>query len=211
MARGRNCYATACLTLTLTLTPTPTPTPTPTLTLTLTLSRCAKERFCLTTAAASSYTLTTRDAPTTSSSSSRGWGSTLKVPPWQCPSSAPVPPQGAPGGSGQLSTSRERATHSLGAQPPPRVLELAASKAADFTAFNHIQVGSSRALPSRLPAALVGGCLGRKPMYPASLAPGFNPNPNPNHNHDPNPNPNPNQASLDPARRSASSPKPLGP
>ena len=34
-----------------------------------------------------------------------------KCPPWQRPSSAPVPPQGAPGGSGQLSTSRVRPGH----------------------------------------------------------------------------------------------------
>ena len=29
-----------------------------------------------------------------------------KCPPWRCPSSAPVPPQGAPGGPGQLGTPR---------------------------------------------------------------------------------------------------------
>ena len=40
-----------------------------------------------------------------------GQGSMVKVPPWQCPSSAPVPPQGAPGGSGQLGTPRERSAH----------------------------------------------------------------------------------------------------
>ena len=34
-----------------------------------------------------------------------------KVPPWQCPSSAPVPAQGTPGGSGQLSTPRARPSH----------------------------------------------------------------------------------------------------
>ena len=33
---------------------------------------------------------------------------TVKVPPWQRPSSAPAPPQGAPGGSGQLGTPRKR-------------------------------------------------------------------------------------------------------
>ena len=31
-----------------------------------------------------------------------------KCPPWQCPSSAPAPPQGAPGRSGRLSTRKER-------------------------------------------------------------------------------------------------------
>ena len=48
--------------------------------------------------------------------------------PWQCPSSAPVPPQGAPGGSGQLGTPRERPTHwvpshcpGCSSQPPPKL------------------------------------------------------------------------------------------
>eukprot|EP00964_Phaeocystis_antarctica_P068863 scaffold41749_cov75-Phaeocystis_antarctica.AAC.1 len=35
----------------------------------------------------------------------------VKVPPWQCPSSAPAPPQGAPGGSKQLDTPRESPAH----------------------------------------------------------------------------------------------------
>ena len=54
-------------------------------------------------------------------------GSMVKVPPWQCPMSAPVPPQGAPGGSRQLRTPRERPdhwppSHRLGcsSQPPPK-------------------------------------------------------------------------------------------
>ena len=34
-----------------------------------------------------------------------------KCPPWQCPSSAPVPPQGAPGGSGQLGAPGKRPAH----------------------------------------------------------------------------------------------------
>ena len=37
--------------------------------------------------------------------------STVKVPPWQCPSSAPAAPQGAAGGSGQLCSPRERPSH----------------------------------------------------------------------------------------------------
>eukprot|EP00964_Phaeocystis_antarctica_P042007 scaffold24058_cov61-Phaeocystis_antarctica.AAC.3 len=40
-----------------------------------------------------------------------GWErncSMLKVPPWQCPGSAPVPPPGTPGGSGQPGTPRQR-------------------------------------------------------------------------------------------------------
>ena len=37
--------------------------------------------------------------------------SMVKVPSWQCPRSAPVPPQGAPGGSGRLGTPRVRPSH----------------------------------------------------------------------------------------------------
>eukprot|EP00964_Phaeocystis_antarctica_P116216 scaffold80182_cov60-Phaeocystis_antarctica.AAC.4 len=39
------------------------------------------------------------------------YGGMLKVAPWQCPSSAPAPPQGAPGGSGQLGTPRAWPSH----------------------------------------------------------------------------------------------------
>ena len=35
-------------------------------------------------------------------------GSMVKVPPWQCPSSAAVPPQGVPGGSARLEAPRAR-------------------------------------------------------------------------------------------------------
>eukprot|EP00964_Phaeocystis_antarctica_P050803 scaffold29574_cov48-Phaeocystis_antarctica.AAC.2 len=60
----------------------------------------------------------------------------VKVPPWQGPSSPSVPPRGAPGGSGRPGTPKP-----LGAQPRPRVLERAASKAADSTAFGHAGSG----------------------------------------------------------------------
>ena len=63
-----------------------------------------------------------------------GRDSTLKVPPWQRPSSAPAPPQGAPGGSGQPTSPRVRGAGPLGAQPLSRAVEPAASKAAGFTA-----------------------------------------------------------------------------
>ena len=50
-----------------------------------------------------------------------------KCHPWQCPSSAPAAPQGAPGGSGQLRTPRVRPSHwapshCLGgsSEPPPK-------------------------------------------------------------------------------------------
>ena len=59
------------------------------------------------------------------------------APPWQCPSSPPVPPQGAPVGSGQLGTPRGEA-RPLGSQPRPQVLERAACKVADFTALDHL-------------------------------------------------------------------------
>ena len=55
----------------------------------------------------------------------RSYRSMVKVTPWQRPSSAPVTPQGAPGGSGQLDTLKKRPAH------------LTASKAADFTAVGH--------------------------------------------------------------------------
>ena len=58
-----------------------------------------------------------------------------KCPPWQRPSSAPVPPQGAPGSSGWPGAPTGE-TGPLSAQPLPRVLERAASKAADFPAFD---------------------------------------------------------------------------
>ena len=57
--------------------------------------------------------------------------------PWPCPSSAPVPPQGAPGGSGQLGTPRARLGRLGRSQPPPRVPEPAASKVAHVTAYGH--------------------------------------------------------------------------
>ena len=55
-----------------------------------------------------------------------GMAAGSKAPPWQCPSSAPVPPQGAPDGSGQLRTPRVRPSHrglshclGCSSQPPP--------------------------------------------------------------------------------------------
>ena len=51
----------------------------------------------------------------------------VKVAPWQGPSSAPVPPQGTPGGSGQLNTPMQRPVHwaprhclGCSSQPPPK-------------------------------------------------------------------------------------------
>ena len=45
------------------------------------------------------------------------------------------PPRRAPGGPARLGTPRLRLSH-RGAQPPPQLLERAASKVADFTAFD---------------------------------------------------------------------------
>ena len=60
-----------------------------------------------------------------------------KVPIWRCPSSAPAPPRGVR--AWRLWTARHTDAQAgpLGAQPLPWVLEPAASKAADFTAFEH--------------------------------------------------------------------------
>ena len=68
--------------------------------------------------------------------------SMVKVAPWQRPSSAPAPPQGAPDSSGWLSAPRGEAGP-LGAQPPPRVLERAAFKVAHVTAFDHVGMGGA--------------------------------------------------------------------
>eukprot|EP00964_Phaeocystis_antarctica_P074947 scaffold46187_cov54-Phaeocystis_antarctica.AAC.3 len=55
--------------------------------------------------------------------------SMVKVSPWQCPSSAPVPPRAAPGGSGQLGTPGKRPAYwtpghcsRCSSQPPPEPL-----------------------------------------------------------------------------------------
>ena len=65
-----------------------------------------------------------------------------KCPRWH-PSSAPATPQSARGGPVQLGTSRV-APRPLGSQPSPQVLELAASKVADLTAFDLIRQVSNR-------------------------------------------------------------------
>ena len=53
----------------------------------------------------------------------------------QRPSAARAPPQGAPGGSGQLGAPRARPQPLKGAATPPRPLELAACKGAGAAAF----------------------------------------------------------------------------
>ena len=70
------------------------------------------------------------------------WQCPRRIPPsspWQRPSSAPAPPQGAPGGSERLGNPwrRDRAT----GQPSPRRPEPAASQVADATACGHPGAG----------------------------------------------------------------------
>eukprot|EP00964_Phaeocystis_antarctica_P018620 scaffold10275_cov45-Phaeocystis_antarctica.AAC.1 len=76
----------------------------------------------------------------------------VKVPPvWHGPSSPPAPPQGALGGSGWfLLPGRSQPT---GVQPLPRMLEIAASKVADYIAFDHVGVGGAQRRHLRLPPA----------------------------------------------------------
>ena len=61
----------------------------------------------------------------------------VKVAPWQRPSSAPAPNQGAPGGP-LAARHSQGGPRPLGSQPRPQLLERAASKVADFTAFDHL-------------------------------------------------------------------------
>ena len=68
-----------------------------------------------------------------------------KCRPWQRPGSASVPPQGAPGGSGQLGTPRKRSS----LWNLSHCLELAASKAAQFTAFDHPGAALCQGLAAR--------------------------------------------------------------
>ena len=63
-------------------------------------------------------------APDVSTLALRGLAAWSKGLPWQCPSTAPMPPQGAPGGSGQLGTPSKRPahwppSHSLGCSSKP--------------------------------------------------------------------------------------------
>ena len=78
--------------------------------------------------------------------------------PWQCPSSAPaaMPPQGAPGGSGQLGTPSVRSDLLGPLATDAQLLELTASKVAHCTAPDYpgaspsapsLQSSSSRASP----------------------------------------------------------------
>ena len=55
---------------------------------------------------------TTRSSSSTASPAATAWScSMVKVPAWLCSASPPAPPQGAPGGSGQLGTFMKRPAH----------------------------------------------------------------------------------------------------
>ena len=91
----------------------------------------------------------------------------VKVQSGQCPSTAPVPPQGALGGSGRLDTPRGEIPGTLSAQPLPRVLELAASRAADVTAFEHAGASAERVAVVGAVAGVVSTILHDSVMVPA--------------------------------------------
>ena len=135
--------------------PLPLPLPLPQtriLTPTPTLTRCSSTRSTSTTSPTSTCSTPSRPPPTLAASAHSAptrapacWhapayrrgtsrsSSMVKVPPWQRLSSAPVPPRG---GSGPARHPQKEAGP-LRAQPRPLVLELAASKAAHFAAFDH--------------------------------------------------------------------------
>ena len=68
-----------------------------------------------------------------------------QAPAWQCPSSVPAPPQGAPGVPRQRSAPRGE-PGPLGTQPPPPVLERAAFNVADPLHLAHFRLGAARAV-----------------------------------------------------------------
>ena len=137
--------------------------------------------------------------------SCRRCGSMVKSAVW------PVPQLGCCASSGRGWRFRA-ARHSqeeagpLDAQPLPRVLELAASKAADFTAFDHVGARGGHLHTQRrarpLPLCAHGPCplphdvarplgVARKGRGPRRLNPKPGPNPEPNPEPKPKPNPHP--------------------
>ena len=112
-----------------------------------------------------------------------------KLPPRQCPRPAPAPPEGALDSSGWLGATRGEAGP-RGAQPRPRVLELAASKAAYLSAFDHSGPGSLSSLLE------MHGRLGETETRRLVKQPTPNsyPNTNTNPNADPHPHAPPGEA-----------------
>ena len=88
-----------------------------------------------------------------------------------CPSSAAVPAQSAHGGSGWLGAPRGEAGP-LGAQPPPRMLERAASNAADFPAGHRRTAHSTRRASSRHSLLCVRGAGSQNIMKWDCIIPG---------------------------------------
>ena len=85
---------------------------------------------------------------------------------WRCPSSAPVPPQGEPGGSGRLGSPRKRSCHRL---------ELATSRGADSIQVPRPIVGSDArapSAPSSPRSCATWRVTHRAPMRPCSTATG---------------------------------------
>ena len=74
----------------------------------------------------------------------------VKVPTWQCRSLAVAAPRGAPSGSGCLGTPSERLGH-WAPRPLPRVLELAAFKVTDSTAFDSSGTTGFKPTAARVP------------------------------------------------------------
>ena len=114
------------------------------------------------------------------------------------PARPPVPPQGAPGGSGRPSTPREEAGP-LGAQPRPRALEPAATEAARYPGFDRVLPACCSATYSPAYSTTQASQEGAAPRdlrrgEAAQDARAPPPRANPNLNPEPNPSPNPNKA-----------------
>ena len=149
--------------------------------------------------------------------------STVMVPPWQCSSSPPAPPQGAPGGSGRLGTPRKRPSHwapshGLGcsSEPPPKPpisapLTLQAAKEATVPLPGRYE-DWRRPHPHTTPARLSIHARHALPLTLTLILTKPNPNPDPSPNSDPNsgptpsphPSPNPNPITCQASSFSAS-------
>ena len=146
--------------------------------------------------------------------------STVNVPAWQCLSSAPAVPQGAPGGSGKLGTRRKRPTHWApshclwcSSEPPPKppislplTIQALISSDTRLNASAVPTVSLSWLLKRHVPrSARVFGKMDIEGAEYTALPPATlilinpNPSPNPSPKANPNPNPNPNAtATADP-------------
>ena len=129
----------------------------------------------------------------------REWGPATCQTPWAVPVLGLCASSGRTGGSGRLDAPRERDLHhcsapphgkTLGEQPLPRVLELAASKAASKAASSQLRCA---ALEHPGPTgSYAAPTLARSPEVQTMGRIQPNPNRNARRNPDPSPNPNPN-------------------